>query len=181
MRDREPNESERYEHLLTWRSGGWVLALTGVVLVSLIAWALWTPLFRAINRPPGDGVDPATYGFDITALDLPLDLVATPLLPRDMVPVMREPTILTITDVEARAEGRKKYLVSSDRVVGVEIGGAARAYPLTVLTVHEVVEDTLAGVPIAVTYSWLGDAARVFDRRLDDEVITLGTSGLVYN
>lgn len=62
-------------------------------------------------------------------------------------------------------------------VIGVTIGGAARAYPLRILVWHEIVNDELGGVPIAVTYCPLCNTSVVFDRRLDDLVLDFGTTG----
>ncbi|MDQ7087960.1 MAG: DUF3179 domain-containing (seleno)protein [Acidobacteriota bacterium] len=78
-------------------------------------------------------------------------------------------------------EHRGKYLVGSDRVIGLAWGGQARAYPLRVLNWHEIANDTLGGIPVAVTYNPLCDAAVVFDRRVDGDVIDLAFSGLLYN
>jgi hypothetical protein len=74
-------------------------------------------------------------------------------------------------------------MVSDDVVVGVVINGQARAYPIHVLNVHEIINDTLGDppVPIAVTYSWPGDAVRVFDRRVDGRILEFGVSGMLYN
>lgn len=74
----------------------------------------------------------------------------------------------------------------TDRVVEVVIGGSAVAYPLNILNWHEIVNDSVAGVPIAVTYCPLCDSVSVFDRRLtlpDGSTTTLefGVSGLLYN
>ena len=49
------------------------------------------------------------------------------------------------------------------RVIGVEVGGEARAYPLAVLNWHELVNDTLGGLPILVSYCPLCATAMVFD------------------
>ena len=46
--------------------------------------------------------------------------------------------------------GRGKYLVPSDKVIGVVLNGVVCAYPLRVLVWHEVVNDTVAGVPVAI-------------------------------
>ena len=44
------------------------------------------------------------------------------------------------------------WLLPSDDVFGVLVGGEARAYPIGMLAYHHVVNDTVAGIPIAVTY-----------------------------
>jgi hypothetical protein len=56
-------------------------------------------------------------------------------------------------------------------------GAPARAYPLRYLTWHEIVNDTVAGVPIAVTFCPLCNTALVFDRRVAGAVLTFGVSG----
>jgi len=66
-------------------------------------------------------------------------------------------------------------------VVGVVVGGRARAYPIAVLNWHECVNDVVAGVPIAIVYCPLCDSVSVMDRRLDDKVYEFGISGLLYN
>jgi hypothetical protein len=78
-------------------------------------------------------------------------------------------------------EHRGKFLVPHDRVIALEVGGEARAYPLGTMQWHEIVNDTLGGVPIAVTYSPLCDSALVFDRRVGGETLEFGVSGLLYN
>ncbi len=63
-------------------------------------------------------------------------------------------------------------------VVTVEIDGAIpRAYPIRYLTWHEIANDELGGIPIAVTFCPLCNSAVVFDRRLDGQVLDFGVSG----
>ena len=62
-------------------------------------------------------------------------------------------------------------------VISLSIDGTSRAWPLRYLIWHEIANDTLAGVPIAVTYCPLCNAAIVFDRRLDGQVLDFGTTG----
>ncbi|MFB6362386.1 MAG: DUF3179 domain-containing protein [Halobacteriales archaeon] len=69
------------------------------------------------------------------------------------------------------------WLKPSDRVIGVEIKGQARAYPLRILNVHEVVNDRLAGQAIAVTYCPLCRSGLVFSRRVNGQTLTFGVSG----
>jgi hypothetical protein len=66
-------------------------------------------------------------------------------------------------------------------VVGVAIGGDARAYLLPVLEYHQIVNDLVGGVPIAVTYDPLTGVSRVFRRTVDGRTLRFGVSGLVYN
>ena len=79
------------------------------------------------------------------------------------------------------AAGKAGYLKSSDLVIGVAIEGQARAYPLRILNWHEVVNDSLGGTPIAVTYCPLCHSSFVFDRRVGGQVREFGVSGLLWN
>jgi hypothetical protein len=54
----------------------------------------------------------------------------------------------------------------------------ARAYPLDILMYHEIVNDTVGGLPVAVTYCPLWNSALVFDRSLPDgTLLDFGTTG----
>lgn len=58
------------------------------------------------------------------------------------------------------------WLDAQEPVIALEIGGEARAYPLQILTWHEIANDTLGGKPIAVTFCPLCNSAFTFDRRI---------------
>lgn len=168
------------ERLFTFKSGGWVVLAAVLVSMALTSWAIMPVLLK--QRPPGDGQNIESYGFDLSTLLIPASEIATPMLHRDMLPRLDDPRTITAAQAWAiNEEQRGKYLVTSDRVVGVVINGEARAYPISLLTVHEIINDTLGGRPITVTYSWPGDAVRVFDREVGDEVLEFGVSGLLYN
>ena len=64
-------------------------------------------------------------------------------------------------------------------VIGLEINGCARAYPLSILIYHEIANDVVGGIPVAVTYCPLCNAAIVYDRSLDGAAVEFGVSGLL--
>jgi hypothetical protein len=68
----------------------------------------------------------------------------------------------------------------SDFVIGVEIEDDARAYPVKLLALHEVVNDVVGGRPIVVTWCPLCSSALVFDRRVGGKTLTFGVSGFLY-
>jgi len=70
-------------------------------------------------------------------------------------------------------------LVDESLVIGVERDGMARAYPLKMLNLHEVVNDDLGG-PLLVTYCPLCASGVVADRTVDGEALTFGVSGLLW-
>ncbi len=94
--------------------------------------------------------------------------------PRDVIPPIDDPAFET---VEEAAE----WLVDREPVVSLELNGQARAYPLRILTSHEVVNDEFAGRAIVVSYCPLCNSAVTFDRELDGEVLRFGVSGLLRN
>ena len=66
-------------------------------------------------------------------------------------------------------------------VISFEVDGDARAYPLQILTWHEIVNDVVGGVPVTVTFCPLCNSAIVFDRRLEGVVYDFGVSGNLRN
>ena len=163
---------------LTFRSGGWVIALAGVLVLLILAWAFAGILMG--HRPKGDGQSVDTYGFDLSNLRTNGGAFVASGNPRDFFQSLDQPQVLPGHEMLAyNAKLRSKYVVTADRVIGVEINGKSRAYPLNVMNVHEVVNDELAGVPIAVTFSPLCDSAIVFDRRVNGKPLQFGVSGLL--
>ncbi len=71
-------------------------------------------------------------------------------------------------------------LEPQEAVVALEINGDARAYPVQVLIWHEIVNDTVGGVPVAVTYCPLCNSAVTYERTVRGVETTFGTSGLLF-
>jgi hypothetical protein len=160
--------------LLTLRSGGWIL-LAGVLLaVAGVAWNLRPLMTRSREVGRGDGRTASSYGFDLSASLVPVDKIVSSGLLRDGMPALDDPAVIRPGDVV------RSFLVGNDKVVGLHLAGEARAYPLRMMVWHEVVNDTVGGTPIAVTYSPLSEGLAVFDRRVGDEILTFGVSGLLY-
>jgi len=66
-------------------------------------------------------------------------------------------------------------------IIGLEINGDARAYPYAILNWHEIVNDVVGGVPVAVTYCPLCETNSVFIRKLGGLETTFGVSGGLYH
>ena len=66
-------------------------------------------------------------------------------------------------------------------VIVIAYGGEHRAYPARILDQHEIVNDTIAGDPIAITWCPLCGSAVGVRREIGDEVTEFGVSGLLYN
>lgn len=94
--------------------------------------------------------------------------------PRDGIPSIDAPQFVNL-------DAAAQWLHDNEPVIALEIEGDARAYPLQVLTWHEIANDTVGGVPVVVTFCPLCNSALVFDRRVGDEVYEFGVSGLLRN
>lgn len=86
-------------------------------------------------------------------------------LPRDAIPSIDDPTFAPT------------FAGEGDNDVIVQEGSRARAYPVRILNAHEIVNDRLDGVPLAVTWCPLCGSAVVYERRLDGRELTFGVSG----
>lgn len=91
----------------------------------------------------------------------------------DGIPSIDEPRFERIADVD--------WLTDTEPVFVFELAGEARAYPLQILMFHEIVNDTVAGVPVAITYCPLCNSAFAHDRRHEGRVLSFGVSGALYN
>jgi hypothetical protein len=91
----------------------------------------------------------------------------------DGIPPLDEPNFIS-------AEEASEWLVPSDQVVGVVINGDARAYPRRIIDWHEMVNDTVGGVPVSLAYCTLCSSAILYDGRLEGKTYRFGTSGMLY-
>ena len=91
---------------------------------------------------------------------------------KDRIPSIDAPKFEPVAEVD---------LPDREPVIGLAIGDDIRAYPLRILTWHEIVNDVVGGVPIAVTFCPLCNAAVVFDRRVDGRTLEFGTTGKLRN
>lgn len=106
--------------------------------------------------------------FEHTTVDVSEIISGGP--PKDGIPAIDRPRLETTEEAAA-------WLHPREPVIALDIEGQARAYPLQILIWHEIVNDTLAGTPVSVTFCPLCNAAIVFDRRLAGRVLDFGTTG----
>jgi len=175
--------SETPPRLFTYASGGWVIVAAMAVGLVVFLLAFGPALLASGKRPPGDGKNPETYGFDLSHPRTPVARMAAAQLYRNMTqPLIDPPTLKGDAVLDFNDSMRRgKYLVSGDLVLGVVVGDEARAYPLSVLQVHELVNDTLGDQPILVSFNPLSYAAAAYLRTVAGSPRLFGTSGLVLN
>ncbi len=167
-----------------------------IVVLFLAAFTLAGPDVSAVDSPGGQGdptPTPAADNGDIMTVDdrssrlravtaswgtnwelhsVSYDEILSGGPPRDGIPSIDNP--MFISQDEAA-----EWLSDNEPVIAVEINGDARAYPLQIMTWHEITNDVVGDVPVIVTFCPLCNSAIVFDRRVNGEVFEFGTSGLL--
>jgi hypothetical protein len=130
-----------------------------------------------VPERPGQIEDPGTPRFstagwstDFTISSVPFDEIFSGGPGKDGIPAIDSP------DFESIDEARS-WVTANGPVIALEIDGDARAYPLAVLTWHEIVNDTVGDVPVIVTFCPLCHTALAFERTLDGTVHDFGVSG----
>ena len=129
--------------------------------------AAWLALAPVAPAQPTDPEWPNT-DFDRALVDLREIRSGGP--PRDGIPPVDDPRFVSAAEAG-------EWLDPREPVIVLDVGTEARAYPLQIMTWHEIVNDTVGGVPVSVTFCPLCNAAIVFDRRLDGRVLDFGTTG----
>jgi hypothetical protein len=94
--------------------------------------------------------------------------------PPDGIPPIDDPQFISVSDADA-------WLNDVEPVLVVDVDGDVRAYPIQIMMWHEIVNDTVGGVPLAVTYCPLCNSALSFERVVRGVETTFGTSGNLYN
>jgi len=112
-------------------------------------------------------------GFDYSRHSIPLDEIRAGGPPKDGIPALYDPGFIPA--------GKADYLRASDRVLGLAIGGEAKAYPVRILNWHELVNDRMGGKSVLVTYCPLCGTGMAFDADIDGERFLFGVSGRLYN
>ncbi len=93
--------------------------------------------------------------------------------PPDGIPPIDDPVFIEVSE-------NLELLPGSEPVVVVDINGDARAYPVRAMVWHEIVNDTVGGVPVAVTYCPLCNSAATYVRTINGVETTFGTSGRLF-
>jgi len=140
------------------------LIIAVVVLIALMGTA---GSWGAAQRIP---FDTSEWKTDFTKHSVPLEEILSGGPPKDGIRAMDRPNFDVVADAD-------KWLKPLEPVILFEQSGEARAYPLQILIWHEIANDTVAGVPVAVTFCPLCNSSVVFERRLEGRVLDFGTTG----
>lgn len=132
--------------------GWWVINSTGIVSAQLLPSSLEWP----------------NTDFDTAIVDMDEIMSGGP--PKDGIPALDDPKFVSQAEADA-------WLDAQEPVIVVSVEDEARAYPIQILMFHEIVNDTLNGKPLSITFCPLCNASIVFDRNLDGTVLDFGTTG----
>jgi hypothetical protein len=148
-------------------------------------WALWLQAHPEIE--PHDGFD--GFKADVMAVidpefrrflrpgvahEIRLEEILWGGVPKDGIPALTNPPLI--------APAEASYLTPDELVFGVAIAGDARAYPLRILDWHEMLNDVVGGVPVALAYCTLCGSGILYDTRVAgrEEPFVFGSSGFLY-
>lgn len=115
--------------------------------------------------------------YDLTGLSIPENQIHR-LLPKDAIPAL--------TDPKREKLAGNKWLMPESRLIAVESGDDVLGVSLQILDQHEIVNTTIGGIPVAITYCPLCDSATVFLRTVKDPdgkelTLEFGVSGALFN
>jgi hypothetical protein len=153
---------ELVKNFVSWRTLIW-----GVVIL-FFAWWFMPGLFPA-STLLWKASWPKT---DFTKKSIDLGEIMSGGPRKDGIPAIDHPAFDPVAEVE---------IAATVPVISLNFMGEARAYPLGVLMSHEIVNDRIGGVPVAVTYCPLCNASIVFDARVGGQDLDFGTTGKLRN
>jgi hypothetical protein len=126
-----------------------------------------TPIFSDI---PPRGVQNEFPLTDFTIHSVSFDDILSGGPPRDGIPPIDQPVFVSVSEADG-------WLRPVEPVIQVAINQEVKAYPIQILTWHEIVNDTVGSVPVVVTFCPLCNTAIAFDRTLEGKELTFGTTG----
>lgn len=113
-------------------------------------------------------------GFDLSNSEIPVQKIESGGPPRDGIPAINSPRFVSARDAGS-------FMQEGDRVIGLEVNGQARAYPVKILNYHEIVNDKINGQSVLISYCPLCGTAMAFLSNVDGRDLSFGVSGLLYN
>ena len=112
-------------------------------------------------------------GFNLDKSLIPNEEILQGGPPKDGIPALDNPKFLAASDA--------KYLNDNDYVLGINLNGKSKAYPIRILNWHEVVNDHIGEFQFVVTYCPLCGSGMVFEAKVNNINLKFGVSGLLYN
>ena len=139
----------------------------------IVALTLFCVLLALPARAKPEHWRQAGFTTDFSKSTIDLDTIFSGGPPKDGIPSIDSPQFEKAAAID--------WLDENEPVIRLDVNGTVRAYPLQILIWHEIVNDEIGSVPVAVTYCPLCNSSIAFDRRLDGLVLDFGTTGLLRN
>ncbi len=121
------------------------------------------------DEPPPAGAA-SQFSTNFSKHSIPYSDVLSGGPPKDGIPAIDEPSYVSIEDAN-------KWIDDREPIIAVEVDSEARAYPLQILTWHEIVNDELNGKPLVISFCPLCNTAIAFEREFDGQILDFGTTG----
>ncbi len=142
-------------------------------LVALFTYVLVILVSAGIASANPDQWRKAGFTTDFSKAGVPFTDILSGGPPKDGIPSIDAPVFEPVSKAD--------WLDPKEAVIRLEIDGKVKAYPLRILIWHEIVNDSLGGVPVSVTYCPLCNSSIAFSRTLDGHLLDFGTTGLLRN
>ena len=179
----------RYHRVESDRYAGVLRQLTGGEGRTWFDWMLWQQKHPEVKPHPSFGVFKLTtllridrrfesfigpYILEPEAQKIRLEEITWGGVQVDGIPPLDNPDRIPAAEAD--------YLLDDDLVFGVEINGDARAYPLRILGWHEMFNEVIGGVPVALAYCTLCGSGILYETQVEgrEEPLILSSSGLLY-
>ncbi len=94
-------------------------------------------------------------------------------VPKDGIPSIDNPKFVSADKAD--------FILDHELIIGVNLNGVIKAYPLFILNWHEIVNDFFGETPVAITYCPLCFTNQVFERTINGQTTEIGVSGKLYN
>jgi hypothetical protein len=159
------------------------LSIVGVLVVVLIVVPMINPNSISIAKSstnPNTNTNninsaPTPVGEEEENSIVPLDQIVSGGPPPDGIPSIDNPKFISVQEADRNLE-------DLELVLGLNIDGDVRVYPLQIMVWHEIVNDNVGNTQVAVTYCPLCFTNQVFNRTMNDgKILEFGTSGKLYN
>ena len=152
----------------------WPLAMVWLLACLVATWPTASQAQASKQAAPKHGE--TLNGFDLRGASIPIKAIERGGPPKDGIPAIDEPKFVAATQAG---------LADADRVLGLVLGGVARAYPMRILNWHEVVNDRFGQRAVTVTFCPLCGTGMAFDGDVaghtGSRALNFGVSGLLYN
>ena len=126
-----------------------------------------------ISEPPPPRAE-LEFSTDFSKHSVPYSEIISGGPSKDVIPAIDNPVFISVDEAEP-------WLAKVEPVIFVQVGEDARAYPIQILIWHEIVNDTIGGLPLTVTFCPLCNTGIAFERTVDGRELDFGTTGRLRN